>query len=145
MSFDLLGYFGSCHSKVVIQLSVSTHSPDLAVEIIVGERASPDKSHPKAVWFDDRVVWDVIHRPKDQRKSDIAPNAFADPRCDAIILRIRAAIFVSVMKPNNPVVLNIVVNGKRCYRSQRSSRRRLYRLKQPEHNPMHWHSRTKQK
>ena len=78
MSFEL-GYFGSCHSKVVIQLSISTDSPDLAVEVIVGERASPDKSHPKAVWFDDRIVRDVIQRPKDQRKSDIAPNTSADP------------------------------------------------------------------
>src|SRR5215475_5525575 len=142
MSFDLLGDFGSCHSKVVIQLSVSTHAPDLAVEIIVGERASPDKSHPKAVWFDDRIVWDVIRRSKDQRKSDIAPNAPADPRRGAIILRIRTAIFVSVMKPNDPVILNIVVNGERCYCGQGSGRRRLYGLKQPEHNPMHWHSRA---
>src|SRR5262245_6618882 len=143
MSFDLLGYFGSCHSKVVIQLSVSTHSPDLAVEIIVGERASPDKSHPKAVWFDDRIVRDVIHRSKNQRKADITPNALADPRRGAIVLRIRTAVFVSVMKPNDPVILNIVVNGKRCYCSQRSGRGRLYGLKQPEHNPMHRYSRTK--
>src|SRR5690349_12896569 len=95
------------HLQILVQLLVAAHAPDLAVEVVVGERAAPDEGHPEAVGFDDGVMRDVIGRAEQYGKADVGPDVLADDRRRAVTRRAFARVLVAVVEPDDAVVLDV--------------------------------------